>query len=250
MLLRKLFFLCLVACASAPTPSPVAPLQSGTPTPAPFVAARACDEASTFVTGESDRPKTGWKKVGRVVVRSSGDKFVGMTIEDASGNTIESQMLDLAKKPREVVEREIVHGICRAGGTMGVGKMAGWKEEGATLSFEALVPLVEDEQADLDKLCKMPNDQARVRPPTALQELAGAHFDQHWLTTRQWRGWHRATEEDAVMDVEKEPDKSVLGARASAKADELERLVKPKGYASCWYADLLRAWAAEARKAK
>lgn len=237
--------------ASAANAAPKAPSNATPAAAAP--SSPDCDESATYIT--SQKPQSGWKRVGRVVVNSDADTFVSLTIEDAAGKVLETRPLKMSRKvtgaERARIKKDVEHalllGVCRAGGMMGSGNMGGWfRDAPPEVTMEALVPEAEDEKDDVKRLCERPADEPTNRPgmtaeEAALSEFGGAVFSPQWLTTKKWRGWHHATHEGVLDALEPSKDKKLGLELAKKKATELDELVKPLGRQSCYYANLLRA---------
>jgi hypothetical protein len=241
-----------IGCGGAPAPAaPVeahpAATSATAPTPAPIT---GCDGRNTPISlgHPKERPSSDWKTVGRleIVVRAPAGKegeFVSYEVKDRSGKVVEKK--PLPKTNERDFKRVLAEGACRVGGGVVVANEASPNDNeleakgGGTILLDVLAPPSEDEHADLTRLCTKPAGFTSAGDPN--MDLLGSHHELRWLTTRAWRGFVEASYD---IDVDSKNTDQTEHQRAWARAvrargDELATISKSKGFATCWFVDVL-----------
>lgn len=236
--------LVMLACAAGLAACNTKPSSSAAATPAvtsaaPSSPAPACDATNaSFFEHEITR---GWKVVGHLDVVVRAGKATLQAARDASGKPVPIASGEATVGSQEFQEL-LAKGVCVLSGAV-VAPAPGGATTGPVV-FDVLVPDAEDEHADLSRICVAPPDfHTGAYTPDASQfnaigDFAYAHDHLAWLTTRQWRAWVWNTESGMASRTRR----SESHAYARARGAELATAARSKGFAKCWYADVLGAF--------
>lgn len=133
-----------------------------------------------------DIKRTSWTQVGTLQMSIAEDKPKSVTLRDAQGNVIPTDLP--ADADEQATRAWVITSICKVGGLFGVAE----EPKGDTVTAVIYKPKSDDEGADLNELCTPPTSYLAQAPDAdpAQQTMIAAAYYEGSLASPKWRSWH------------------------------------------------------------